>query len=281
MGMALWALLKPAGSALLIFSGCIYAFTIITLQLSLTTNKDAIVDDPDLAVWFCDLSRSFLTFTQIFTFGVDWNDIIQPMLAEMSPAVGIVFIFFVLMGMYVGVGLAASIGADKIMVCVREDKDTGTVHKLLELFGGESDQITWSVFATKLQHKDMMDFFESLDVSPTANQAKNLFELIDFDSSGSLDYEEIVSGLLRLRGPARALDLQLAMKDVMQLQTDVSEALEVVKETNTTCNGIRKTILDAETAVIAREKARELVLFDSLDEAFGSEAEVADDVVVK
>merc|ERR1711920_1086137 len=40
---------------------------------------------------------------------------------------------------------------------------------------------------------------------------------LDLDGSGAIDAEEFLSGCLRLRGPAKALDLALLMREVKQL----------------------------------------------------------------
>jgi len=57
----------------------------------------------------------------------------------------------------------------------------------------------------------MQAFFMSIDVD--ASQAQDLFELLDADGRGYLDFQEFLSGCLRLQGEPRAVDLLLVAKE--------------------------------------------------------------------
>jgi len=61
----------------------------------------------------------------------------------------------------------------------------------------------------------MREYFKAIDVDPS--EAKGLFRLLDIDSSDALDAEEFLGGCLRLRGPAKALDVALLMHEVKNL----------------------------------------------------------------
>merc|ERR1712014_133137 len=52
------------------------------------------------------------------------------------------------------------------------------------------------------------------------SDARGLFRLLDADSSGSVCAEEFFSGCLRLRGPAKALDLALLAHEVKGIAMD-------------------------------------------------------------
>lgn len=49
--------------------------------------------------------------------------------------------------------------------------------------------------------------FKQLDLD--VSEAKGLFQLLDTDRTGEIDADEFISGCCRLRGPAKALDLNL------------------------------------------------------------------------
>merc|ERR1711948_197480 len=82
-----------------------------------------------------------------------------------------------------------------------------------ELFfdeGGPEAQITWDAFKGKLHTPAMLDYFKTIDVDPS--EGRGLFDLLDVDDSGTVDASEMVNGFLKLRGPAKALDIALLMR---------------------------------------------------------------------
>ena len=57
----------------------------------------------------------------------------------------------------------------------------------------------------------MQESFKAINVD--VSEAKGFFQLLDVDGGGSLDPEEVVSGCLRLRGQAKAIELSLLMQE--------------------------------------------------------------------
>jgi len=64
--------------------------------------------------------------------------------------------------------------------------------------------VTRDMFCQLLSHKKLERVLESLDVE-TCNRVE-LFDVLDADMSGELDLEEIIAGLLSLRGPSEKKD---------------------------------------------------------------------------
>merc|ERR1712113_478359 len=109
------------------------------------------------------------------------------------------------------------------MRTVREDKDMVLVRKIRDLFLSDdpnaSNELTWEDFSEKLNFGTMQDYFKQINVS--VSEAKALFELLDADGSGSVDSSEIVEGCLKLRGPARALELSILAKEVSEVHKTI------------------------------------------------------------
>merc|ERR1719361_3397704 len=66
-------------------------------------------------------------------------------------------------------------------------------------------RLSWEEFVTQLEAPGIEKFFESMEIEPL--EARGLFFLLDTDESGFIDAEEFTQGFLRLRGPARAIDV--------------------------------------------------------------------------
>merc|ERR1711948_220981 len=90
----------------------------------------------------------------------------------------------------------------------------GMANQISDLFfaeGGADAQISWQSFKSKLHTPAMLDYFKTIDVDPSEGQG--LFDLLDADDSGTVDASEMVNGFLKLRGPAKALDIALLMRE--------------------------------------------------------------------
>merc|ERR1712113_448899 len=128
--------------------------------------------------------------------------------------------------LYIGLANLAMMGCltavfvDKVAKTVREDKDMFMASRFTELFmeTGEKE-ITWDIFESKLASRTMQDFFVTIDVD--ISHAQRLFELLDIDGSGSLDRDEMINGFLKLRGPAKALEVMLLMRWVQEIQGQI------------------------------------------------------------
>jgi len=91
-----------------------------------------------------------------------------------------------------------------------------------------SGSITWEEFCAALNDDEMGRFMKSLEID--AEEAKGLFLLLDADGSGTVDSEEFTQGCLRLRGPARAIDVSTMMysnKRMVQWWREKIQSLEV------------------------------------------------------
>jgi len=62
--------------------------------------------------------------------------------------------------------------------------------------------------------------------------ADAVFGLLETDGSGSINAAELVDGVSRLQGPARALDLAMTQNLVFQTQKEIHAALEDLSETH-------------------------------------------------
>merc|ERR1712178_320921 len=61
----------------------------------------------------------------------------------------------------------------------------------------------------------MREYFKIIDVD--MSEAKAVFQLIDADGSDSVDPLEFISGCLRLRGSAKAVELSLLMYETKKM----------------------------------------------------------------
>merc|ERR1711879_827538 len=66
--------------------------------------------------------------------------------------------------------------------------------------------IHWCKFEKQLNNQQIYAYISNIGIDPS--DAKLLFKLLDEDDSGSLEFEELLSGMLRLRAGAKFMDVQ-------------------------------------------------------------------------
>merc|ERR1712176_151242 len=87
----------------------------------------------------------------------------------------------------------------------------GFLHEIFRSANHGKEEMSWDAFACHLDTPEIQEYFKIIDVD--IGEARSVFELIDADGSGRLDLLEFASGCLRLRGPAKAVELSLLMAE--------------------------------------------------------------------
>merc|ERR1712228_918863 len=75
----------------------------------------------------------------------------------------------------------------------------------------KTGKITWECFEGTLTHPTMLQFFKDVDMH--TEQAWELFCLIDREGAGEVAIDDLVSDCLRLRGPAKSIDLAIFVSE--------------------------------------------------------------------
>merc|ERR1712113_733788 len=78
-----------------------------------------------------------------------------------------------------------------------------------ELHQTDDTLVTRDVFNLWLNDPEMVELLDELDIG-TGNKSQ-LFDVLDCDLSGELEVNEIISGMMRLRGPPEKSDIVAAL----------------------------------------------------------------------
>merc|ERR1711988_321959 len=96
---------------------------------------------------------------------------------------------------------------------------------------------TWDNFVGQLDTPEMRAYFKAIDLDPS--EARGLFRLLDMDDSGTINAEEFLNGCLRLRGPAKALDLALVMREMRRMHSQFDSHLSVMQHQLSSSTGLQ------------------------------------------
>jgi len=82
-------------------------------------------------------------------------------------------------------------------------------------------EIERSVFELAMSEPDMLEILEELDIC--VEDTSKVFDTLDSNGDGSLQMNELVEGLMQMRGPADKLDMMQMAVTVRQMQVSVKE----------------------------------------------------------
>jgi len=224
-----------------------YMFGIIIMQALMTSGD---LQHENLHHWFGSVDRSMSTMFEVILGGIDWGLVLETLCYDVSPVMGLIMATYIIITLFFMMNLVCGVFVDRVTKTVREDKDEHFARRLSEAFitvtpdGQENEnEVNLEDFTRKLtQNHDVQAYFKSLDVQPDTASARGLFELIDADGSGNISASEIVAGCLRLRGPAKALEMALMGNDVTRIGVQVAKSFAAVERLAVTMKPVPKLL---------------------------------------
>jgi len=188
---------------------------------------------------FRTLPRAMLSIFFSVTGGVDWYDIARPlmnisMIYVVVFALFVVFVVFGIFNVLNGVFVESVLtNRDKELLIQVETERTNTfLRDMADLFKEADVDGTNTLTKDELKEYCTKPRFcaylstHALDPS----DAETLFEYLDQDGSGEIDMDEFALGTLKLKGPARCLDMLKVHRDFGRLLKQVEEVQSVLAE---------------------------------------------------
>jgi len=229
--------LKPLCSVISLFVMLIYVLSVFFTQLVFTyiVNTDSLSLQSEeqmdaIRRFYGSVAVTSLALWQSLSGGLDWSEVIAPVAAlnqQLYAVLCILFSLFVAFALLALMNIVTGVFVETAMRKGREDEDHFLINNVRALFqnvyGDSANKITWEDFEAHLDEKVMQDYFLAIDVDRC--EAQGVFQLLDISDKGYIDADEFLSGCIRLRGPARSLDLQLLMRESCQTSRIVNERL--------------------------------------------------------
>jgi len=205
-------------------------FTEAVLNFKLS-HPDIEFDGSDLNAYFGNVSRSALSLFEAVTGGRDWADLYDE-LSGLDPWFGSYpFLLYIAFTVLAILNIVNGLFLETAMDRAREERDLYLASNARAVFAradqGHTGLITWPNFQSALDHSDMVDFFEAIDID--ISEAKELFDLLDMSGDGTIQADEFLNGCLRMHGPAKALDLLLCSRDINQMYEQIGEMHQTVQ----------------------------------------------------
>lgn len=202
-------------------------FTQVVLDLTLATAADGAVIDatPDLQQHFGDMSLSMLSLYQAMSGGVDWEDLSTP-LVNISVFQGFVFVTYITFTVLALTNVVTGVFVEGALRTAKREEEEVLLESLRRLFWKECSSedgeslLNKDQFQQRLQDPQLVSYLQKIQVDPA--EANLLFTLFgDGSDSGTINYEEWVSGCMRLRGGVRAIDTMVLLYEVVEMRRDL------------------------------------------------------------
>jgi Ca2+-binding EF-hand superfamily protein len=220
----------------------IYVFGIIATEL--IGKHEAFKDDAYAHELFGDLLKSMFTLFQLMTLDT-WADLIaRPMMAT-HPELGLFFVFFVTVAVFVVMNLITAVIVENAFAIAKDDQEQAAkmnernkireLKSLSELFQeidiDGSGKLTKKEFMTALGNPRVSHKLLLLEM--TQQDLIEAWELLD-DGDGELDINEFASGLRRMKGEAKAKDVLDTVRRTQNSFESMAILQKQIKELETT-----------------------------------------------
>lgn len=166
--------------------------------------------------YFGDLSKAMLSLFQAVSGGVDWRDMVDPLMVCVSPLMGFIFSVYIAFSILALMNVVSGYFVQSALENSKREQENymlSLVRQVLKKLDVDKDgQITWAEFADALELKEMQEYFKTVDVD--ISDAQSLWNLLDADGVGCIDAEMLLNGCLQLQGPASALSQKLVIREM-------------------------------------------------------------------
>jgi hypothetical protein len=228
----------------IILFGIIYSFAVVLTAGAtdyLKVSDETLVDHTNLEFYFGSLSDTMYTLFMCITGGLSWGEASVLMRGPgwALEAVVIVYIFFAIFavanivnGVFVD-GAIELAKHDRLTIVAKQQAEDAANEKhlinlLMAIDQDEDGKINFEEFSTSLERDDVRDFIAALQLEIT--DAQGFFALLDENASGCVNIAEFITGMTKLRGDARSVDVHMMLHETRCLIKMVCGLIDYLHE---------------------------------------------------
>lgn len=175
--------------------------------------------ETDLKYYYGTLSRTVLSLFESIAGGQSWDCMLEPLISEVSPLTAPFFCMYVSFIIFAIFNSVTGVFCEKAMQSVQEEKEAHAAQAVRDAFERdvfkhhpENRMITLEEFEKAMVTDEVRDYFQAIQVDVSG--APGIFEMLDAEKAGEVDFDEFMSGICRFQGTAKSLDLALLTHEV-------------------------------------------------------------------
>jgi len=173
---------------------------------------------------FGTLHASMHTLFRCISDGLTWGPVVESLI-QVNWALGYLFSIYIAFCCFAVLNLMTASFCQSAKDCADKDRDLAIQTRLADkqrsitviqqLFQSldlsKTGSLTMHEFEKQFQDENVKALFQLFELEPV--DAWTLFKLLDTEGTGDVDVEEFVEGCLRLKGPARSIDIAVILHD--------------------------------------------------------------------
>jgi len=195
------------------------------------------------------IDRTMMTLFLTVSGGLEWSKAAEPV-ARLGTFYGFVWTCYIAFMVFGMLNVLTGIFVDTAMAAMNNDRDNmiadhveeknaliSTISKVFESSDKDgSGMLTEEELAELLRNNEVMVYLNAIGIDST--EAQGLFQLLDDDASGTVSIDEFVTGFLRIKGGAKAVDMLSLMYEnrkvskklnkIFKKTEDLQKALAIV-----------------------------------------------------
>lgn len=221
----------------LLLLGTIYVVSVYITQVVAdipATCVGCVADGTDLKKYFGGIGDTIYTLFMSISGGIDWSQACDPLIQHVSPAMGLVFAGYIGFIMFSMLNVITGIFVDSALKSSSVECEVDMIKLLHDVFELDADghkevkRITWDQFETHLEKPQLQAYFKAVDLD--VSEARGLFDLVDIEDAKAIDVEDFINGCVRLRGPAKAIDLATVMSEIRRVRVQLDALTSATEE---------------------------------------------------
>eukprot|EP00933_Yihiella_yeosuensis_P016411 TRINITY_DN14038_c0_g1_i1.p1 TRINITY_DN14038_c0_g1~~TRINITY_DN14038_c0_g1_i1.p1 ORF type:complete len:884 (-),score=139.57 TRINITY_DN14038_c0_g1_i1:245-2896(-) len=216
--------------------------------------------------FFRNLTTSTISLYMAMSGGVDWGDIweaLQPLPLEYRAA----FLCFLTFSILALLNVVTAVFVETAMQRSQNDRElliqqemenkvefVDTMQRVFEELDGDGNgTLSLEEFEKQMEDENILAFMSTLQLD--CDQLLTLLTLLDRDGNGEVDIEEFISGCLRLKGGAKAMDMAILQYQVEWILNATTEMSEILKPAASNKSAASDKKADITVAVRAEKPA--------------------------
>lgn len=212
----------------------IYFFSVFFTQATVNYRQDDIGDPEKLNEAFGSVQRASYNLFQSISSGISWGEIMDPLLElPVWWFYGSLFLAFIFITLFGFLNVLTSAFVESAVTSTAQNRETLMQQQeankriyaehLRQIFmqideDGEGS-LSMGEVERIFENDEMHRLLHALEIE--AFDAHSLFKLLDYDGSGSVDVDEFCEGCLRLKGDAKAFDIQCLIFENQRLASSI------------------------------------------------------------